>query len=460
MSAVLKQVVSGELWTRWEGQIVNGVFPLRRLLGCSDHSAVFLTEYKAKNLPVAAIKLVRTDGLRVKDQLNQWKAAATLSHPHLVRLFEMGRWRSGRREFVFVVMEHAEQTLDQILSQRVLSPDEVREMLPPTLDALAFLHHEQLVHGQLRPSSFLAVNDQLKLASDNIRPAAHTSDGTLSISVYDPPELNECGATTAGDVWGLGMTLVEALTRDTPTWPDRLSKTASLPASLPAPFVGLVRRCLSASPANRPTVIELAAPYKTAPRASSIWNSQPLAHRAPPKATPPRSHGKRNLSLAAVAAVLVISLAGLVRFSDTSQAHPQSSIVAAAIPVAPAVIPKSPEPSWEAAGPVVPSPTEPSIDPEIALSAVLHEATPNVPQDISKKIQRPIYVALRVLVAPSGDTVGALMENPGPDKYLARLADESAREWKFARTDEQSARVWLLSFEFTREGVTAMAIEQ
>jgi serine/threonine protein kinase len=461
MSAVLKQVASAEVWSRWEKHVVHGAFPLRRLLGSTDRSAVFLTEYKAKNLPDAAIKIVRADGLEAKAQLKRWKAASTLTHPHLIRLFEMGRWQPGRREFVFVVMEYAEQTLDQILRQRTLSADEVREMLPSTLDALAFLHRNPLVHGRVRPSNFLAVNDQLKLASDNIREAGHSTDGSLGISLYDPPELNDCGATTAGDVWGFGMTLVEALTRDTPTWPDQQSKTAALPASMPVPFVGLVRRCLNRSPAHRPSVVELEAPFKTASGANSMADSPPLAHKAPQQATSPRSHRKRNLSLLSFSAAFLLALAGWIRFSDTSRAPLESSIVATPTRVAPPpVIPQPPELNLEPAGPVAPSSTQPTVALEAMPNGVLQEVTPNVPQAIREKIQGKIQVTLRVLVGPSGTVVAALMEKSGPNKSLARLADDAAREWKFAETAEQTARVWLLRFEFTREGVTAKATEQ
>ena len=458
MSAQPRPVASAEVWSRWENQVVNGVFPLRRFLGCSDHSAVFLTQYKAKNLPDAAIKLVPTDGSRAKVHLKHWKAAGALSHPHLARLFEMGRWRPKGGDFVFVVMEYAEQTLGQILGQRTLSADEVREMLPPTLDALAFLHRNQLVHGQLKPSNFLAINDQLKLASDNVRPLGLPTDRILRISRYDPPELHDRGASTAGDVWGLGMTLVEALTRDSPTWPDQLSNTASLPASLPAPFLGLVRRCLSRRPAYRPTVTELAAPYKTSSRANSIADSQPLAHKGSQQAALPRSRRKRNLWLLAAAAAFLASPAGWVHFSDTWQAL--SSIVSASTPATPAVIPKSPEPDSGSSELVAPSTTPPSVAPEVTQYGVLHQTKPNVPRDVSERIQAPIHVTLRMLVAPSGDVVGAFMENPGSSTYLASLADEAAREWKFAETDKQSTRLWRVRFEFTREGVTAEANEQ
>src|ERR1700732_3409525 len=160
-----------EVWTKWEGQVINGVFPLRRFLSASDHSAVFLTEYKAQNLPNAALKLVPAIPALAEAQLSHWTTAAALSHPHLIRLFEAGRCQLGGLQFLFVVMEYAEQNLSQILPQRALTPDEVREMLLPILAALAFLHRKHLVQGQLKPANILVIGDQLKLARDTIRPA-------------------------------------------------------------------------------------------------------------------------------------------------------------------------------------------------------------------------------------------------------------------------------------------------
>src|SRR5437667_9772743 len=135
-----------EVWTKWESQVINGVFPLRRFLSGSDHSAVFLTEYKAQNLPNAALKLVPANPALTEARLSHWTTAAALSHPHLIRLLEAGRCQLGGLQFLFVVMEYAEQTLSQILPQRALTPDEVREMLLPTLDALAFLHRRSEEH--------------------------------------------------------------------------------------------------------------------------------------------------------------------------------------------------------------------------------------------------------------------------------------------------------------------------
>src|SRR2546423_3862454 len=104
MNAEPERVTTPEGWSEWERKIVNGVFPLRRYLGGSNHSAVFLTEYKAGKLAEAAIKFVPADTVQTEVQLLQWGTAATLTHPNLLRLLDVGRCRFGGRAFLFVVM--------------------------------------------------------------------------------------------------------------------------------------------------------------------------------------------------------------------------------------------------------------------------------------------------------------------------------------------------------------------
>jgi hypothetical protein len=211
---------------------------------------------------------------------------------------------------------------------------------------------------------------------------------------------------------------------------------------------------LSRTPTNRPTVAELEAPFKSALRANSTGEAPSVAQPAVRKiiVPPPTSHRKRNLSLAAAASLLV-GVGGWMSFSGEPQSNPRATLAAAAPPVAPPIVEPTPEPVAE----VLP---EPPIEMEVTPKAVLYEAKPNVPQDISDKIRDPIDVTLRVLVDASGDVMGALMENPGRNKSLAKLADNAAREWKFAETEQEDPRVWLLRFEFTRDGVTASATEQ
>lgn len=440
-----RRVTNGEAWRRWEGQVVKGIFPLRRFLGASDNGAVFLSEYEAGNVRDVAIKFVPAVASQAETQLAHWRTAATLSHPHLIRLFDMGRCQLGRREFLFVVMEYAEETLTQVLARRALSPDELREMLIPTLDVLAFLHRNQWVHTRLKPSNLLAVNDRLKLASDTVRPIADSGSGIVRSSSYDAPELKDGGVSTAGDIWSLGVTLVEALTQRTPAWSDERFETSSLLASIPAPFVNTVWRCLNPSPTNRPTVIELQTEYKSASQAHGRSNHQ-LREPSGDTTTPWSFPNRYRLLPFAVPAALLVSLAMWVGLhsSGNSQADLQPTAVPAPAPAA-----------------TIEKPARPNSKPASSVSrtsrSVLREVSPEVPPALRDKIQGRILVTVRVLVDPSGNVMAALMENPGPSENLARLADNAAREWKFAPAEKQAPRVWILTFAFTRGGVTARA---
>src|SRR5512146_1149188 len=156
-------------WDEWEGQIIDGRFPLLKYLGGTQHSAVFLTERPEGEPRRTAIKLLPADDSTAEALLARWKAAAPLSHPDLLRLFEMGRGSLGEVAFAYILPEYAEEDLSQV--DRPLTAAEAVDMLEGVLKALAYLHGRQLAQGHLKPSHILAVADQLKISSDTIRPA-------------------------------------------------------------------------------------------------------------------------------------------------------------------------------------------------------------------------------------------------------------------------------------------------
>jgi TonB family protein len=321
-----------EDWTKWEGLIIDRVFPLRRYLGKSSHSVVFLTEHTAHDLPDAAIKLIPADPAMEEAQLSRWRIAAALSHPHLIRIFDSGRCRLGGHPFLFVVMEYAEQTLAQILPHRALTSDEVREMLLPTLDALAFLHGKNLVHGQLKPPNVLVVDDRVKLSNDNVRPAGDSSAATAEPSLYDSPEAKDGRISAAGDIWAIGATIVEALTQSPPAWPDERREIVSWPATLPSAFVSIVRRCLSRHPAGRPTITDLKALIKRvaqAPAASATEADMSQSHES-------KSHeGNAAVSEATVTKAAVIEVAAVeapgTKAAATEEAAAETPVTEAAV---------------------------------------------------------------------------------------------------------------------------------
>src|SRR5581483_281194 len=139
---------------------------------------------------------------------------------------------------------------------RALTREEAWELLLPVVDALAFLHRRHLVQGHLKPSNVLVVGDTLKLSSDTIRAVGQVAGSYRGPSAYDPPETI---GSTAGDIWALGVTLVEGLTRAHPSGTVEPGEETDLPGDFPPTFADAVRRCLRYDPTERPSVSDLKA---------------------------------------------------------------------------------------------------------------------------------------------------------------------------------------------------------
>jgi TonB family protein len=122
--------------------------------------------------------------------------------------------------------------------------------------------------------------------------------------------------------------------------------------------------------------------------------------------------------------------------------HPASPPPVALLPV-----PQSPAPAAQSPA-AAPSTT----------SAVLHEEIPAISRGARASVRGQIKVVVRVTVDRAGNVIAENLEARGSSRYFARVATDAAKRWKFAPADNQSAREWLLQFEFSRDGATAHAV--
>jgi serine/threonine protein kinase len=159
-------------WKQWEGQIVDGRFPLHQYLGASDHDAVFLSERTGQTPARAAIKLIPLEFVDADQQFASWAKAAQLSHGNLLRIFEHGRAQVDGAEVLYVVMEYADEDLSQILPSRPLTAAECTDMMQPVVDALAYIHSQGLVNGHITPANVMASGSQVKISSETISRSA------------------------------------------------------------------------------------------------------------------------------------------------------------------------------------------------------------------------------------------------------------------------------------------------
>jgi TonB family protein len=444
-------------WQQWEGRVIDGRFPLSQYLGGSGHSAVYLTEINGSK---AAIKLIPSDAARVRLQVSRLSMAGRLSHPHLVRILETGRWHADEEhDMVFAVMEHVDENLAEVLPNRPLTPAEASAMLIPALDALTYLHGQGMVHGNIKPANIMAVGDQLKLSSDGIRPQGQPEDPIESGNAYAAPENASGTISPKSDIWSLGMILVEALTNRLPAWDKADKNNPQLPENVPQPFDDIARHCLILDPGRRWSAVQirerlrgqLADVSEDVGKQDGSKVAQVTASASVPKTTAPANKAsgtiverpeaprKRRGVREAAAIIIIITLGVIagVRLLQHSSGTPQPASNTSAPPS-----------------------TAPPVEPAVHVGgegrgAVAHEAMPDVTQEARNTITGRVTVKVKVAVDPSGKVSQATLLSQGPSRYFANQALQAAHRWTFRAPTVDGKPVpseWNLMFEFKKSG--------
>jgi eukaryotic-like serine/threonine-protein kinase len=212
-------LLTRKFWEELVGSSICGGYVAAELLGSTEESAVYVTSHGGER---AALKLVRTD--------NRPAPIPPLAHRHLISVFASGLCEVAGSPFHYFLTEAAEESLASVLASRALSPEEIREVLDPLLDALAYLHGLGLAHGSVKPSNILAKDEIVKLTADSVRPAG---------AIVSPEE----------DMRALGLTIIEALTQE---------RQPSGLVNVPQPFRDIVEHSLQLDPALRWTAPQAA----------------------------------------------------------------------------------------------------------------------------------------------------------------------------------------------------------
>ncbi len=150
------------------------------------------------------------------------RAAAKLSHPNVVSVFDQGQDREGPNSRPYIVMEYVEgQTLRDVLNREApMPPKRALEIMEPVLAALAIAHNAGLVHRDVKPENVL-ISDrgQIKVADFGLAKAVSSQSNTATQGLvigtvsYLPPELVMSGhADARSDVYSAGIVLFELLT--------------------------------------------------------------------------------------------------------------------------------------------------------------------------------------------------------------------------------------------------------
>ncbi len=441
----------------WVGQAIDGRIRLIEWLGGSESSGVFLAELPGDPPRKAAIRLVPADGADADAQIARWQAAVSLSHPHLMRLLHCGRCQIDAIPLIYAVTEYAEENLAQVLPERPLTPVETREMLGPVLDALAYLHEKSLVHGGLKPSNILVVDDQVKLSIEEVQAAGTVNRPAQTLGIHDAPECAGGTISPAADVWSLGVMLVEALTQHPPVWERSAQSDPVVQESMPEPFAGIAREALRTEPARRCSLGEIGNRLDGVQSARNEAGAEAGGEGA-----------KLRWAVLAAAAIVVIALIAIFYPRSPQTESPQPAAVEQQTePAITKPSASSPAPESQRSKPAVAPAVEPAVEPvpvsaPVNNAAVVEQVLPEVSAKAMASIHGQFGVRVRVEVDAAGAVSDATLDSPGPSQYFAQAALEAARHWKFKPVQVKGqpvASVWMLQFQFKQSGPEVTAGE-
>jgi serine/threonine protein kinase len=262
------------------GEIVAGKYRVIGALGAGGFGQVFGAEHVKLGTRVA-IK-VQTRAGPAASAWREARAAARLRSPHTVRIFDVDELPDGSP---YIVMEFLEGvSLRQYLQEHQQVPWQralrwTRELCA----ALEEAHAAGLVHRDIKPSNIFLLGDvdesrSVKLLDFGL---ARALDGSTEQSRSDssasfagspaymsPEQVRGMAATTASDIWSLGVLLYEMLGGRRPfTGDGPPALFAAVVSDQPTPLLevaphiperlGLVvARCLRKAPCERPASVE------------------------------------------------------------------------------------------------------------------------------------------------------------------------------------------------------------
>ncbi|MDO5494370.1 MAG: Stk1 family PASTA domain-containing Ser/Thr kinase [bacterium] len=227
------------------GRLVDGRYEVTQRIARGGMATVYHAVDRRLDREVA-VKIMHSHLAESDDFVARFRrearAAARLSHPNVVGVYDQGLWHDS----FYLTMEYVEGEDLRARLQRegTLTLDESLAITENVLEALAAAHRRELVHRDIKPENVMIDTEGVvKVADFGLARAvsdssAATTGTVLGTVAYLAPELVTDGETSpSGDVYAAGILLYEMLTGHQPFTGDLPIKVAMrhVHETVPAP---------------------------------------------------------------------------------------------------------------------------------------------------------------------------------------------------------------------------------
>ena len=258
-------------------RILGERYALEEKIGSGGMAEVYLAHDNLLDRRVA-VKILheayRADAEFIERFHREAKAAARLSHPNIVSIYDVG----VEDEDHYIVMEHVQgnSLKDKLREEGALEISDAVVIAKDIASGLNHAHTNNLVHCDIKPHNILLTSDgHAKIADFGIARAVTESTMTYSGSVvgsvhYFSPEQAQGGTITPkSDVYSLGVVMYEMLTGKLPFTGDNAVAIAmkhieeeptppsAFRSQIPPMFEAITLRAMSKAAENRPSAFDL-----------------------------------------------------------------------------------------------------------------------------------------------------------------------------------------------------------
>ena len=255
-------------------RLVNNRYEVERSVGRGGMAEVFLARDVLLDRPVVLKVLFpefATDPSFVERFRREAQAAANLSHPNIVAVYDWGTLNNT----YFIAMEYvAGKTLADLLKEKgSLGAAQASDIAVEVASALGFAHENGVVHRDIKPANILISNTgQVKVADFGIARAlgaavdeALTQSGAVmgTATYLSPEQAQGAQPDPRSDLYSLGVTMYEMVAGRPPFAGDSpVAVTYQHVHAMPTPlreirddvsidFEAIVAKCMAKSPRRR-----------------------------------------------------------------------------------------------------------------------------------------------------------------------------------------------------------------
>jgi serine/threonine-protein kinase len=253
-------------------RVLSGRYELSHLVARGGMAEVYRARDQLLDRPVALKVLfpeLSVDRSFVERFRREAQAAANLSHPNIVPVFDWGEDNGT----YFIVMEFVDgRALSSILrTAGPLHPDRAAEIAADVAGALSYAHRHGVVHRDVKPGNVLITEEgTIKVTDFGIARAVNTEESltqtgaVMGTATYFSPEQAEgMGVDSRSDLYSLGVVLFEMVTGRPPFLGDTPVAVASkhvrehppapreINPGVPPDLEAIILKCLAKSADHR-----------------------------------------------------------------------------------------------------------------------------------------------------------------------------------------------------------------